>query len=78
MQKEMNYPKNGKKKLDFKICIVCLKPFSYRKKWRNCWKEVKYCSEKCRRNKNNLSENKSLFSIFLNKFLFLVNLIKLL
>ena len=59
MQKEMNYPKNGKKKLDFKICVVCFKPFSYRKKWINCWKEVKYCSEKCRRNKNERNINYS-------------------
>ncbi|RRO21855.1 DUF2256 domain-containing protein [Flavobacteriaceae bacterium 14752] len=34
-----------------KICEVCGKPFTWRKKWKNNWKDVKYCSEKCRRNK---------------------------
>ncbi|MAV98098.1 MAG: hypothetical protein CMQ87_05045, partial [Gammaproteobacteria bacterium] len=30
---------------------VCEKPFSWRKKWEKSWNEVRYCSEKCRRNK---------------------------
>ncbi|MDX1949714.1 MAG: DUF2256 domain-containing protein [Rickettsiales bacterium] len=34
-----------------KICITCKKPFSWRKKWQKTWNEVKFCSEKCRRNK---------------------------
>jgi len=34
-----------------KICKNCKKPMEYRKKWRNNWDEVKYCSERCRRNK---------------------------
>lgn len=38
--------------LPSKTCEVCERPFSYRKKWRKCWDDVKYCSEKCRRNKN--------------------------
>ncbi|MCA0363312.1 MAG: DUF2256 domain-containing protein [Spirosomataceae bacterium] len=42
-----------KKKTDLpqKICKVCQRPFSWRKKWENCWEEVRYCSEKCRKNK---------------------------
>ncbi|WP_071837427.1 MULTISPECIES: DUF2256 domain-containing protein [Thermonema] len=35
-----------------KVCTVCGRPFSWRKKWANCWAEVKYCSERCRRQKN--------------------------
>lgn len=35
-----------------KTCIVCQLPFSWRKKWEKNWDEVKYCSEKCRKNKN--------------------------
>jgi len=31
---------------------TCNKPFSWRKKWKKVWDEVKYCSEKCRRNKS--------------------------
>ncbi|MBO6494711.1 MULTISPECIES: DUF2256 domain-containing protein [Roseivirga] len=40
-----------KGQLPTKICPVCNRPFEWRKKWRNCWQEVVYCSEKCRRNK---------------------------
>ncbi|MER3464358.1 MAG: DUF2256 domain-containing protein [Chitinophagaceae bacterium] len=35
-----------------KVCIVCKKSFAWRKKWASCWNEVKYCSDKCRKNKN--------------------------
>ena len=41
-----------KHRLPQKICIVCNKPFAWRKKWKNVWDEVKYCSARCRRNKN--------------------------
>ncbi|WP_210116278.1 DUF2256 domain-containing protein [Hymenobacter fodinae] len=37
--------------LPTKVCLTCGRPFEYRKKWRNCWDEVKYCGEKCQRNK---------------------------
>ncbi|UOG73583.1 DUF2256 domain-containing protein [Hymenobacter tibetensis] len=37
--------------LPTKICLTCGRPFEYRKKWRNSWDEVKYCGEKCHRNK---------------------------
>ncbi|WP_370273044.1 DUF2256 domain-containing protein [Flavobacterium sp. GSP6] len=33
------------------MCMVCNRPFSWRKKWEKVWNEVKYCSEKCKRNK---------------------------
>ena len=42
-----------------KICIVCSKPFTYRKKWRNCWDKVKYCSKRCRGKKNERDYNNS-------------------
>ncbi|HBH51323.1 MAG TPA: DUF2256 domain-containing protein [Planctomycetaceae bacterium] len=38
-----------KKPLPEKICPVCQRPFTWRKKWERCWEEVKYCSEACRR-----------------------------
>jgi hypothetical protein len=41
--------------LPSKICIVCNRPFSWRKKWEKVWEEVKYCSDKCRMNKNQKS-----------------------
>ncbi|WP_084205926.1 DUF2256 domain-containing protein [Psychroserpens mesophilus] len=34
-----------------KVCQTCGLPFSWRKKWEKNWDHVKYCSEKCRRNK---------------------------
>ncbi|MAJ94171.1 MAG: hypothetical protein CMH01_01330 [Marinovum sp.] len=41
MQKKQNLPQ--------KLCIVCQRPFSWRKKWEKVWDEVKYCSQKCKR-----------------------------
>lgn len=40
-----------KQNLATKICPVCQKPFTWRKKWEKVWDEVKYCSDKCRMNK---------------------------
>ncbi|WP_339641307.1 DUF2256 domain-containing protein [uncultured Porticoccus sp.] len=34
-----------------KICVVCHRPFHWRKKWRRVWQDVKYCSERCRRSR---------------------------
>ncbi|MDX6182887.1 DUF2256 domain-containing protein [Flavobacterium sp. Fl-77] len=41
-----------KENLPTKICIVCKLPFTWRKKWEKVWEDVKYCSDKCRKNKN--------------------------
>lgn len=41
-----------KQNLPSKVCLVCDRPFSWRKKWEKVWEDVKYCSDKCRRNKN--------------------------
>ena len=30
-----------------KICPVCLRSFTWRKKWEKAWPEVKYCSKRC-------------------------------
>ncbi|WP_235985906.1 DUF2256 domain-containing protein [Acinetobacter baretiae] len=38
-----------KQHLPEKICIFCDRPFSWRKKWARCWDEIKYCSERCKR-----------------------------
>ena len=40
-----------KANLPTKLCPVCNQPFSWRKKWEKNWDDVKYCSEKCRRQK---------------------------
>jgi hypothetical protein len=41
-----------KSDLPTKICPVCQRPFTWRKKWEKCWDEVKYCSDRCRRRRN--------------------------
>ncbi|MFZ2236691.1 MAG: DUF2256 domain-containing protein [Dokdonella sp.] len=40
---------HSKPHLPSKICPVCLRPFSWRKKWASVWEQVRYCSERCRR-----------------------------
>jgi hypothetical protein len=42
------------KNLPSKKCLVCGLPFNWRKKWEKNWNEVKYCSEKCRKNKKSI------------------------
>jgi len=42
-------PSIKKQHLAEKICVVCEKPFTWRKKWARVWHQVKYCSERCRR-----------------------------
>lgn len=32
-----------------KTCLHCARPFAWRKKWERVWDEVRYCSERCRR-----------------------------
>ncbi len=44
--------------LPAKICVVCKLPFNWRKKWEKNWEEVKYCSDRCRNNKNTNQEKK--------------------
>ncbi|MFD2190860.1 DUF2256 domain-containing protein [Pistricoccus aurantiacus] len=38
-----------KQDLPQKQCAQCLRPFRWRRKWARCWQEVRYCSERCRR-----------------------------
>ncbi|HQZ50968.1 MAG: DUF2256 domain-containing protein [Chitinophagaceae bacterium] len=40
-----------KQHLPVKICVVCKRPFTWRKKWEKVWADVKYCSDKCRMKK---------------------------
>ncbi|AEA98182.1 MULTISPECIES: DUF2256 domain-containing protein [Alteromonas] len=36
-----------KSNLPSKICPVCDRPFTWRKKWERDWENVKYCSKRC-------------------------------
>lgn len=47
-------PKRREKSdLPTKICPVCSRPFSWRKKWEKTWDNVKFCSQRCRETKDN-------------------------
>ncbi|MBE7544392.1 MAG: DUF2256 domain-containing protein [Bryobacteraceae bacterium] len=37
-----------KSSLPSKICPVCGRPFTWRKKWERHWHTVRYCSHRCR------------------------------
>ena len=59
MRKGGNVPtsKFTKSNLPSKICVVCNRPFEYRKKWEKVWADVKYCSDRCRGNKQQQQTN---------------------
>ncbi|HRK30288.1 MAG TPA: DUF2256 domain-containing protein [Tepidisphaeraceae bacterium] len=40
------------KRQDSKLCTVCHRPMTWRRKWAKNWDEVKYCSAACRRDKS--------------------------
>ncbi|NDW15617.1 DUF2256 domain-containing protein [Alteromonas genovensis] len=40
-----------KSDLPTKMCPVCNRPFSWRKKWERDWEHVRYCSKRCAGNK---------------------------
>ncbi|NNE25976.1 MAG: DUF2256 domain-containing protein [Saprospiraceae bacterium] len=48
-----------KQHLPIKVFVVCERPFTWRKKWRKDWDQVKYCSERCKRNKRQDNANSS-------------------
>jgi hypothetical protein len=37
-----------KSDLPEKLCAVCGRPFTWRRKWAKTWAEVRYCSDACR------------------------------
>ncbi|MBM3914678.1 MAG: DUF2256 domain-containing protein [Sphingomonadales bacterium] len=45
-----------KENLQQKICLVCQRPFTWRKKWEKNWEEVRYCSDRCRMNRTKKTE----------------------
>ncbi|KAG8458292.1 hypothetical protein KFE25_005139 [Diacronema lutheri] len=40
-------PAMSKANLPSKVCVVCNRPFTWRKKWERCWDEVSTCSKRC-------------------------------
>jgi len=54
-----------KENLPSKICVVCDRPFTWRKKWEKVWEEVTTCSKSCnrkRRQQNRQQNNRQQFS----------------
>ncbi|KAJ1622056.1 hypothetical protein T492DRAFT_1065001 [Pavlovales sp. CCMP2436] len=39
-----------------KICVVCNRPFNWRKKWERCWDEVSTCSKRCNGERRSLNQ----------------------
>jgi hypothetical protein len=51
-------PKQRKKSdLPTKVCLVCNRPFTWRKKWERDWENVKYCSKACSKNAKRVTYN---------------------
>lgn len=50
-----------KENLPSKVCVVCNRPFTWRKKWESCWDEVTTCSKSCNSSRRSLksASNKS-------------------
>ena len=42
-----------KSTLPAKTCATCGRDFSWRRRWREIWDEVKYCSRQCRERRPN-------------------------
>ena len=43
-------PKMVKKsELPIKTCAACVLPFTWRKKWARDWENVRFCSDRCRK-----------------------------
>ncbi|MBY0227377.1 MAG: DUF2256 domain-containing protein [Hyphomicrobium sp.] len=40
-----------KSDLPTKVCVTCGRPFVWRKAWGRVWDEVRYCSDRCRKEK---------------------------
>lgn len=45
-----------KENLPFKVCVICNRPFNWRKKWESCWDEVTTCSNSCNRQRRALKQ----------------------
>jgi len=46
-----------KSDLPSKLCKVCERPFTWRKKWQRDWQNVKYCSKRCAGNRQKGNNN---------------------
>jgi len=42
-----------KENLPSKVCVVCGRPFTWRKKWERSWDEITTCSKRCNTERRN-------------------------
>ena len=52
-KKEQKFTKSN---LPEKTCVVCGRPFAWRKKWSRCWDEVTCCSKSCNAQRRSASK----------------------
>jgi len=52
---------------EFKLCLVCGRRMDYRKSWAKNWNEVKYCSERCRRQKKDPDYAQAILTLLKSK-----------
>lgn len=45
-----------KENLPSKVCVICNRPFTWRKKWENVWDDVTTCSKSCNRKRRSLQQ----------------------
>ena len=38
-------------RLETRVCAACGREFGWRRKWKQCWSQVRYCSARCRRDR---------------------------
>lgn len=48
-----------KENLPTKVCVVCQRPFNWRKKWEKVWDEVTTCSKSCNRKRRSLQQQQN-------------------
>ena len=48
----------AKRQSETKRCAACGREFAWRRKWAQCWTQVRYCSERCRRQRNRLVDRR--------------------
>lgn len=51
--------KGNKQSLPSKLCTVCGRPMTWRKKWAKNWDDVKVCSDACRKRHTKSVEGQS-------------------
>ncbi|MCC9623066.1 DUF2256 domain-containing protein [Thalassospira sp. MA62] len=57
MPRNANGNRLNKSDLPHKLCAACGRPFVWRRKWKDCWDTVLYCSDQCRKNRKTTQQS---------------------